>query len=98
VPENESQIEIGVKSTPAGNRYQTGQSGNPAGRPRGSYGSIKNCMKKAFLAEGKNGQTVLEEIIGGLIEAARGGDRNAAAQLLVIAIKLEPDDQPIDVE
>jgi Family of unknown function (DUF5681) len=91
--EIKSRSGIGYGNPPTQNRFQKGRSGNPSGRPRGSVG-IKSAMRKALLADGRSGQTILEELFDDLIEAARGGDRKVAAQLIALAMKLDPDDPP----
>lgn len=91
--ENKTQSGIGHGNPPIETRFRKGQSGNPAGRPKGSFG-IKSAMRKALLANGRSGQTVVAELFGDLIEAARAGDRKVAAQVIALAMKLDPDEPP----
>jgi hypothetical protein len=71
-------------------RFQKGQSGNPAGRPRGALNRATLLAQELLSAR-------VESIAGKLIELAEGGDMRAirvCMDRLVPAIK----DQPIAVE
>ena len=71
-------------------RFQKGQSGNPAGRPRGALNRATVLAQELLSAR-------VESIAGKLIELAEGGDMRAirvCMDRLVPAIK----DQPIAVE
>jgi len=69
-----------------GGRFPPGQSGNPAGRPKGS-GRVAEIRRQ--LAEG------LPVAINTLTEATRGGDVNAAAIMLRMVLPpLKPVDSP----
>ena len=71
-------------------RFQKGQSGNPAGRPRGTLNRATVLAQELLSAR-------VESIAGKLIELAEGGDMRAirvCMDRLVPAIK----DQPITVE
>src|SRR5690625_7695328 len=71
-------------------RFQPGQSGNTAGRPRGS--GLAGKLRKAI-------QKDAEEVIQMLIEQAKGGDITAAKILLDrIVPTLRPEAQAVEVK
>ena len=58
-----------------GQRFEPGQSGNPAGRPRGS-------RHRALLALDAIGEEASKDIVNAVVTAAKGGDMRAAEILL----------------
>jgi hypothetical protein len=87
--ENEKPImHLGFGNPPIENRFVPGKSGNPNGRPAGALG-IKGLLRKALEAEGANGQSVVLEMLGKVIESGRSGDIKAAGRLIDIGIKLD---------
>ena len=56
-------------------RFESGQSGNPAGRPKGTRSRATILAEKLMLADE-------EEIVASVIQAAKGGDMTAARLVL----------------
>jgi hypothetical protein len=56
-------------------RFEIGQSGNPAGRPKGTRSRATILAEKLMLADE-------EEIVASVIQAAKGGDMTAARLVL----------------
>jgi hypothetical protein len=56
-------------------RFEAGQSGNPAGRPKGTRSRATILAEKLMLADE-------EEIVASVIKAAKGGDMTAARLVL----------------
>ena len=59
----------------ANGRFQPGQSGNPAGKPRGARARATILAEKLMLADE-------QEIVASVIQAARSGDMTAARLVL----------------
>lgn len=73
-------------------KFRPGQSGNPAGRPRGIR-NTSSALREAI-------QTELPSIIQSLLEKAKGGDIQAATLLLSRALpplRPEPRHMPVNV-
>lgn len=52
-------------------RFQAGQSGNPAGRPKGAVSPVTRLIRESSL-----------DVVATVIDAAKGGDMQAAALVL----------------
>jgi len=59
----------------SGGRFKPGQSGNPAGRPKGA-------RHKALQALDAMGEEAAKEIMAAVVQSAKGGDMRAAEILL----------------
>jgi hypothetical protein len=80
----------GYAVPPARNRFPKGKSGNPGGRPLGSLG-IKGTLRRVLNAEGNNGKPIVVGLLESMIGSAVAGDLKIAAQIIALAIKLDPD-------
>ncbi len=58
-----------------GSRWQPGESGNPAGKPRGA-------RNRVLLALDQIGEEAAAEVLGAAVIAAKGGDLGAASLIL----------------
>jgi hypothetical protein len=80
----------GYGVAPAQNRFPKGKSGNPGGRPVGSLG-IKGTLRRVLNSEGNNGKPIVVGLLESMIDSAVAGDLKIAAQIITLAIKLDPD-------
>jgi hypothetical protein len=72
-------------------RFKPGQSGNPAGKPRGTRHATTR-LREAIAAD-------LHAIVAALVEKARDGDTGAAALLFSRTLPpLRPQSDPLDTE
>ena len=91
---------IGYKHPPRAHQFQPGQSGNPAGRPKGAR-NIKADLREelAELVSYTEGNRPLELskqrlLVKKLVMAAIDGDARAMATVLSISIRALGDDKP----
>jgi len=88
--------QIGYKKPPLHTRFKPGQSGNPAGRPRGKVSIVKDLLDE--LSEPVAGTQVAKSraIVKNLVAEAMG-DAKTAITLLGICSRLHPeaDDEPV---
>ncbi len=89
-PKN-SEYEVGYAKPPEHTRFKKGQSGNPAGRPKGSL-SVGVALNKALnekITVTENGRvkqmSKLDALVKGLINRAVKGDAKACQQMLSLA-------------
>lgn len=59
-------------------QWKQGESGNPAGRPRGAF-PLSKALRDALQA---NGGEALREIVGKIIEKAKAGEPNALKMVM----------------
>jgi len=91
---------IGNKNPPLASRFKPGQSGNPAGRPKGS-GLLREALLKAALEERTNkewqGKTqkgsALQVLLHDCFHRAINGDSKATNQVLSLAMRLLDDSE-----
>jgi hypothetical protein len=82
--------EVGFGKPPVHTRFQPGQSGNPAGRPKGArnLASVLEQELNAPVSINENGQrktvTKLEAAIKQLVKMSLSGDMRALQQLLAL--------------
>lgn len=62
-----------------GNRWQKGQSGNPAGRPKSAL--LSDALRKQLAETDKDGKSVAEKVAAALIQKAKGGDVQAIREV-----------------
>ena len=86
---------VGYKKPPENSRFKKGQSGNPAGRPKGSLG-LMTILRRTLhepVVINENGQrkriSKLEAASKQLVNQAAGGDLRAVAMLLALAKQAE---------
>jgi Family of unknown function (DUF5681) len=86
---NSGQYKVGKKRPPKHTQFKPGQSGNPAGRPKGSSNfktKIKRELRKPVVIETKNGQlikmTKVDALVRQLVDNSIRGDVRTAAMVL----------------
>lgn len=82
---------VGFKKPPEGHRFRSGISGNPKGRPKGSY-NVSQVLARTLLETvvvNENGQrktiTKLEATVKQVLNKAASGDLHAAKFLIDLA-------------
>jgi hypothetical protein len=97
---NKLEKSIGYKSPPRAHQFQPGQSGNPAGRPKGAR-SLKADLRDELseLTRFHDGDQSLEVtkqrlLVKKLIAAAIDGDARATATVLSLAMRALGDEAP----
>ena len=93
----DSEAPVGYRNPPKHSRFRKGQSGNPAGRPRGAKG-LKRLVRENLLAKvpirteaGTKRVTRIEAIILKQLEQAGKGNQRAAIQLMSLYDAAVPD-------
>ena len=101
-PESQEEFEayeVGKNKPRMDGRFKKGVSGNPAGRPRVTKGSVATRMrelrKRYVISENgtKRSVTAVEAIIKRQVMDALGGDRYARAEVLAFADRHMPRDK-----
>ena len=68
-------------------RFKAGQSGNPAGRPRGTVSPVTRLIRESSL-----------DVVATVIDAAKGGDMQAAALILARGVPtLKATQEPVEL-
>ncbi|WP_339391047.1 DUF5681 domain-containing protein [Aeromonas media] len=68
-------------------RFQAGQSGNPAGRPKGALSPVTRLIRESSL-----------DVVATVIDAAKGGDMQAAALILARGVPtLKATQEPVEL-
>jgi len=101
-PDNDNDYEVGHGRPPKANRFKTGRSGNPKGRPKGSR-NLKSDLEvalKARMAVTKDGRSVSmttqQVIIARLIEKSLKGDIRSFSKLFdLIGIHLKDEETKV---
>ena len=78
---------VGYCNPPAHTRFKPGQSGNPAGRPKGPQSLVRDLMEvmqEPVVGDGGSPQTLSTQrsILRGLTDKALSGDARATAMVL----------------
>ena len=86
-PEEAEESEVGYRSPPKATRFKTGQSGNPAGRPRGRhreapYEAVLGQMVTIREGETTRRGTAAEAFLLKLTQSGLGGNSAAARDIL----------------
>jgi len=95
---------VGYKRPPVETRFQPGESGNPAGRPKGRRNLqtlLKKCLEDEVEVSAGNkrkSMTVLEALLRRLLNKALSGDLKALAQALNLARTCEANDAGESIE
>ena len=68
-------------------RFKAGQSGNPAGRPRGAVSPVTRLIRESSL-----------DVVATVIDAAKGGDMQAAALILARGVPtIKASHEPVQI-
>lgn len=92
---NQEHVKVGYGRPPANTQFKKGQSGNPKGRPKGSFNVSTLFMKtlREKVVVNENGKrkkvTKLEAALKQLVNKAASGDLRAINQLADLALESE---------
>jgi len=95
LPSQASEQQVGYRCPPESTRFKKGQSGNPKGRPKGSFNVstlfTKTLREKVVINENGQRKTVtkLEAALKQLVNKAASGDLRAIMQLAGLARECE---------
>src|SRR5436305_136780 len=88
---------VGYKRPPRAHRFQTGQSGNPSGRPKGAR-NFKSELREELgelvtIRDGERDIQVSKQraLIKSLLSAAIDGNQRAAASVLAMCVRMLAD-------
>ena len=91
--------QVGYKHPPREHQFQPGQSGNPAGRPKGQRSLQADLRKElASLTSFRDGDRLIEiskqeVLIKKLVASAMDGDPRAVATVLSMGLRISNDDE-----
>jgi len=85
------EAKVGYGAPPISTRFQKGQSGNPAGRPKGSLG-FRTALRRACEANGVTPSAFMTDSLADEIRKAQAGDEKARDRVLRWLEKYFPDD------
>jgi hypothetical protein len=100
---SDSSYRVGRGRPPRQHQFKRGQSGNPAGRPKGARGLsqivIEQLLKQVTVKE--NGKQIQVPALAAVassvtFDALKGGDPKLGLALLHFAIRLDPPDHSAD--
>jgi hypothetical protein len=87
---------VGYGAPPVHTRFRPGQSGNPAGRPKGTTSVKKELAAELAKRDGGSSQTKLQALVEHVVAEAMAGPVRDGIALLSLIGKLHPEDDAAD--